>query len=273
MIRSHRWPAFARWFARACERRLHAAFHEGWLAGLEHLREAAAAGPVLIVANHHAWWDAVVALWLSQRVLALEAFALMESAQLQRLRFFGLVGGFGVDRSAPRDGALALRYATTLLDRPGRVLWLFPEGAIVSSRAPLRFEPGAAAIAARVPALQVVPLGLRYEPGDHERPSLWLCCGPPLRPDADVATATAQLQQAVAACLDDIDGRTLAFTRSFGGEARPGLATRLLDRFAGWIIARFGSRLQAAIAAQPQAVLGPAELSDHRRAGPRGEQQ
>ncbi|MFO0634075.1 MAG: lysophospholipid acyltransferase family protein [Nannocystaceae bacterium] len=273
MIRSHRWPAFARWFARACERRLHAAFHDGWIGGLEHLRDAAAAGPVLIVANHHAWWDAVVALWVSQRLLALEAFALMEAQQLQRLRFFGLVGGFGVDRSAPRDGALALRYATTLLDRPGRVLWLFPQGAIERSRAPLRFEPGAAAIAARAPGVQVVPLGLRYEPGDHERPSLWLRFGVPLRPGADVATATVQLQDAVAACLGDIDGRRVEFTRGFGRDARLGLASRLLDRFAGWIIARFGSRLQAAIAAQPQPLLGPT-CSRHRNgAQPRGQQQ
>lgn len=259
MIPAYRWPAFARWFSRHCERRLRATFHRATLDGLAHLRDALAQGPVLAIANHASWWDAVVAVVLSHRVLGADAYAMMDAAQLAGVRFFGFVGGFGVDRSRRRDGVAALRHAQALLDRPGRLVWVFPQGAITPAHREVHFEGGAARIAMAVPGLRVVPVGLRYRFGDHERPELGIHCGAPLVPTAAApAVVTEQLRAAVLACLrqlDDADPDERAVW--FAHDARPSLATRMLDGVAKLVIACAGSRLQPAIAAEPKALTGP----------------
>ncbi len=267
MIPAYRWPAFARWFARHCDRRLRACFHDAALDGVEHLREALAQGPVLAIANHSSWWDAVVAVVLSHRRLGVDAYAMMDAQQLAHVRFFGFVGGFGVDRRHRRDGVEALRYAQSLLDRPGRLVWVFPQGTIAPAHHALQFEGGAARIAMGVPNLRVVPIGLRYRFGTHERPTLQVACGAALVPTATVpAVVTAQLRDGVLACLQRLDDAAPdALPTWFTRDERPGLATRLLDAISGWVIARGGSRLQAAVAAEPKPLASPRDRGAAQR--------
>ena len=128
MIPARKHRLFRWWFSGHARSRLRAAFSAVRAEGMDHLRAALAAGPALIVSNHTSWWDPMVVLYLTERVLRCDGHAMMDAANLRRLPFFAMVGAFGVDLADPADGASAMRYAARLLSAPGRMVWVFPQG-------------------------------------------------------------------------------------------------------------------------------------------------
>lgn len=205
MIPARKHRLFRWWFSGHARARLRAGFSAVRAEGLDHLRAALAAGPALVVSNHTSWWDPLVVLYLTERVLRCDGHAMMDAHNLRRLPFFAMVGAFGVDPANPADGACAMRYAARLLDAPGRMVWVFPQGRErpVTER-PLGFRPGSAEVA-RVARCVTVPIGLRYEHRGSERPELLMSVGPPLPWARDVAGARAAHEAAVAARLDGLD--------------------------------------------------------------------
>lgn len=242
MIPARKRPWFEAWFSRHAAARIQGAFAGLHVAGLDRLREAAARGPVLVVSNHTSWWDPLVALALIRRRLGLDGYAMMDARNLRKLPFFGLVGAFGVELDQPEDGRAALRYGESLLDRPGRVLWIFPQGAERPSTArPLGFKAGSAVIATRRPDVAVIPLALRYEHGGRERPDLWVEIGPPVEGATEVGEARERQERAVTALLERVDQRLLTGDRG-GVETwlawrEPPLA-RLATRILAWLTRR-----------------------------------
>ena len=229
--RPSRW--FRRWFAGHARGRIARTFASVRVAGLERAREALRAGPTVTVSNHTAWWDPLVILWLTETLLGVESYAMMDARNLRRLPFFGLVGAFGVDLDDPRDGALAMRYAAKLLDRPARTVWVFAQGAErpVTAR-PLGFRRGAAEVA-RIAKAPTLPVALRYEFGGEERPTLFIAFGEPIEPTRDVHAGHAAHEGAVTALLDtlDADPRDGAIARYIPVLAvAPGAVGRLAER-------------------------------------------
>lgn len=205
MIPARKSALFSRWFSRDAERRIQRAFEAVRVHGLEHLRSTVRERPALVVTNHTAWWDPLVALMVSVRVLGADAFAMMDAKNLERLPFFGKVGAFGVDLNDPTDGARAIRYAAKLLSAPNRLVWIFAQGREVPVTVrPLGFRPGSGEIA-RVARAVVVPGALRYEMGKTKDPTLWISFGEPLAPSRDVAEAQAAHERLVTEELDRID--------------------------------------------------------------------
>lgn len=194
--------AFLTWFlARDAESRLRRSFHAWHVHGVERLRTILATRPVLVVSNHTSWWDPIVVQWLCHRVLRCDAHAMMDAKNLERLPFFRKVGAFGVDLASARDGVRAIRYSARLLDRPGRLVWIFPQGKETPLTRPLEFRAGAAAIARSAAGAAVVPIGLRYEMAGTPRPELWVSIG-----DAFEAGDARQQEAAVARELARIEG-------------------------------------------------------------------
>ena len=218
MIPARKSAWFARWFSGHAERRLRRTFGEVRIRGLEALRGALAQGPVLVVSNHTAWWDPLVALVLCERTLGADAYAMMDAVQLRALPFFAKVGAFGVALDDPADGARSIRYAARRLDRPGRLVWVFAQGREVPVTArPLDFRPGAAAVEHVARSARVVPVALRYEHGEAPRPAVWIAVGDAIaRGDAPGARSTASLRAAQEAAvsreLERIDARLIAGT-------------------------------------------------------------
>ena len=170
-------------FARHARSRLFDTFGQVRVAGRDALREALTVGPVLVIANHSTWWDPLVAIWLAHIELGADAHAMMDAANLERLPFFEKVGAFGVDLRSRRDGARAKDAAsamkiTGLLDRPGRLVWIYPEGRERSPFSPLELRPGAAAVA-RLARCPVVPIATRFVFAAEEKPELWISIGAP----------------------------------------------------------------------------------------------
>ncbi len=211
MIPAAKTPLFNRWFSRHAERRIRAHFAGVHVAGKGELVRALEAGPALVVLNHTSWWDTLWIIALSQRVLGADAYALMDAGNLRRLPFFAKVGAIGVDRERPQDGAKVVRYAARLLDGPGKLLFVFPQGEErASTLRPLGFEGGAAAIARIAKQATVLPMALRYEHGAGPRPTLYTAIGAPIARHEEVASARLAQERAVTALLERIDARLVS---------------------------------------------------------------
>jgi 1-acyl-sn-glycerol-3-phosphate acyltransferase len=206
VIPAEKGRIFNAWFSRHARGRIHGTFAAVKIRGAGRLADLAREHPLLVVSNHTSWWDPLVSLYVSGFVARTDGYALMDARNLERLPFFRKVGAFGVDLTDPSDGARAIRYAARLLDRPGRLLWVFPQGRErpITER-PLGFRPGAAEIARLAKRAKVVPVALRYEFGATEKPSLWIDVGEPLPPERDVALALSSHEAAVTRALDAID--------------------------------------------------------------------
>jgi hypothetical protein len=122
--------------------------------------------PRVYVANHSSFWDGIVFNHLVRRHRPQPLYCMIDERQVREHPFFRRVGGFSVDRTSPRDGLRAVRYAAELLRAsPPPAIVVFPQGEIVPNDArPLAFESGVARLIEAAPAgTRVVPVALRYE--------------------------------------------------------------------------------------------------------------
>lgn len=198
---------------------------------------------MVFVANHSAWWDSLVLMWLSTYAFPpspTDGHALMDARNLRRFPFFQRLGVFGVDLDSAQDRAAIVDYAATLLSGPGKHVWIFPQGAERPFTEPLDFKPGAARMAHKA-LTPVVPMAIRYEHGRLPKPTLYVAFGEPLPPIADENESTRAQQQAVEALLAVIEDEVRAaargqgtFPAKLGGDgARTGLFGRILSRMLG----------------------------------------
>jgi 1-acyl-sn-glycerol-3-phosphate acyltransferase len=228
MIAANKQSLFNAWFAGHARARIQRTFERMSVSGLERARRISAEAPLLVVSNHTSWWDPLVILHASQHLLAADGHALMDAKNLRRLPFFALVGAFGVDLESPMDGMVAMKYAGRLLDRPGRLVWVFPQGMErPTTERPLGFRAGAAAIARVAHRAVTVPAALRYEFAGTERPVLYLSFGEPLAAARDLEVGRVAQEAAVEAELARVERAVrgaveLGFTDVFGGERTPG---------------------------------------------------
>ncbi|GJG85874.1 glycerol acyltransferase [Gemmatimonadetes bacterium T265] len=210
LIEARKQPVLERLYAAYGRRLLRGAFARVRVGGASW---PAGDGPVIAYANHAAWWDPILAVFLSHDVFRRDGYGLMDGVQLARYPFFRRVGCFGVTgEGLAIDDARAIGdYATRLL-RGGRAraLWLFPQGALLPSRAPLRFRSGLARISRAVPEAHLVPVAVRHEFRDVARPECVVRIGDPLVPDARTvrssASYTRRLEGALGDTLAALDG-------------------------------------------------------------------
>lgn len=234
--RKRRW--FRAWFAGRVRAMLRGSFQSVRVCGLERLRTAVQAGPVLVVSNHVSWWDPLVALYLTEVLAPCDSYALMDAANLRRLPFFALIGGFGVDLTSPSDGAASMRYAVKLLKNKSSLVWVFPQGRERPPTVrPLGFRPGSAEIA-RLAKAVTVPVALRYEFAERERPYLYAHVGEPIAAERDVTRALETHERRVLEGLEDIEASLVAgdLTRYETVLARPpDRLGALAERALAWI--------------------------------------
>ena len=175
--------AGARYFRYRGRRRL-AGIHA---AGLEEMRRWDRRGsgptadyPLVIVANHAGWWDALMPIMISLDTFDHDAYGVMEERQLVRFGFFRKLGMFSIDRENPRSALASLRYGADLLRDTNRVLWYFPQGEIVpNDRRPLEIQRGIGRLLEMIGRVTLLPVAFRYELMDNERPDAWIRVGPP----------------------------------------------------------------------------------------------
>ena len=160
MIPHKKSALFIRWFAKQVEKQIRKTFSAVHIKGLSNLQEAVNDGPVLAVSNHLSWWDPMFIIVIGHRLIRADAYAMMDAKNLKRLPFLGRIGGFGVELDNPRDNKRVLKYTAGLLNEPGRLVWMFPQGEERPSTAPIDdFKRGAALIAAMSGVPNVVQTG------------------------------------------------------------------------------------------------------------------
>ncbi len=199
--------------------------------GLERLGAEAARAPLLLCANHTAFWDGPLVELLSGAA-SLDLRVLMLAEHLRRAPLLRWAGAFGVEADDPRDGVRALRHGARFLDRPGRALWIFPQGKQRPGwERPLGFRGGAARIAALANGCAVLPVSIQYELGEREEPEAWVLFGAPLA----LPVQTPQLEAAVLAGLERLRelvaaDHPIASLLPAHGRLGEGAATRILAR-------------------------------------------
>lgn len=214
LLDARKHPLLERAYARYGRRLLRRAFARVWVGGAPW---PAGDGPVIAFANHSAWWDPVLAFFLSHDVFRGDGYGLMEGAQLLKYPFFRRIGCFGATMEHPAEDArgLALHAARLLSNDPAsgrgggrpRSLWIFPQGVLLPARVPLAFRSGLARFSRAAPEALLVPVAVRYEVRNEQRPEVFVRVGAPLaRPDEPPARLTRRLERRLQDELDRLDG-------------------------------------------------------------------
>jgi 1-acyl-sn-glycerol-3-phosphate acyltransferase len=205
-----------RYVHRTLRRRFDGLFVEG----LEQAQAHAAREPLIVAATHVAFWDALVALQLDA-LLQTESYALMDAAGLARYPFFGWVGALPLHRGPAKQTLLEMRAASALLDRPGRALWIFPQGRQRPPHLrPFELQPGVLWLS-RAARARVLPLSLSYAYREAPEPSIVASFGAPL------AAGAPSLLRDLAAQWDAALGRIDGFVDRGEGDFAASVPSRL----------------------------------------------
>lgn len=133
--------------------------------------DGAAREPLVIVANHSSWWDAVMPVIISRSIRHHDGYGLMDRGQFERYRFFRHVDILPIDRGNPRAAMRSLHEIAELLRDRKRMVWMFPQGKIAPNDIrPLVCESGVAHLVGMLGACSVIPVAFRYEVGRDELP-------------------------------------------------------------------------------------------------------
>lgn len=126
-----------------------------------------------------------------------------------------------------------LRHSESLLSQEGSMLWLTPQGRFADIRErPVRFAPGLAHLATRLPHAIFIPLAFEYTFGQERHPEIFIRFGSAQKGNAlgaDVLSTRATLEQSMeinqdalrdAVCLRAPDSFTTLLTGR-GGASVP----------------------------------------------------
>ncbi|HKG91141.1 MAG TPA: lysophospholipid acyltransferase family protein [Gemmatimonadaceae bacterium] len=228
LLEPHKVRPLERAYARYGRRLLRRAFARVWLGGAEWPPDDGGR-PTIAFANHSAWWDPVLALYLSHDLFRRDPYGVMDGAQLRRFPFFRTIGCFGTTSGGSLADARGLaEYATRLLREPPspgqrpRTLWLFPQGALLPARGALSFESGLARLALAVPEATLVPVALRFAFREEQRPECFVRLGAALRPEergervGSVRSLTCRLERRLSYELEALDADLAAAAGAAG---------------------------------------------------------
>lgn len=213
-----RRQAFLRVARRYVRRRLTRELDGVWVSGLAEARAALAQRPLIFVANHVAWWDALLLLPLDA-ALGGTGWAVVDSRSLRSLPFFGWVGALPLDRSSPQRSRECLQACADLLDRPGRGVWVFPQGRQRPAHLrPLDLKTGLGVMHARSP-VDLVAVSINYVFLERSRPAAVVRFSAPIAGASltgaspvggDGETGAALLAAMESALLDGLDAIDVA---------------------------------------------------------------
>jgi 1-acyl-sn-glycerol-3-phosphate acyltransferase len=197
-----RRPVFLALARRYVHRRVAREFDGLFVEGLSRARTLAAGEPLILAANHVAWWDALLAIEIDA-ALGTEGYCLMDAANLRRLPFFAWAGAVPLRRESVKAAHEDLRAAADLLDRAGRMLWMFPQGRQRRAHLrPLGLGSGVRMLA-RLSGARVLPMSLDYAYREGPAPSILVSFSEPV--DATSRQMLAALEARLCEGLERID--------------------------------------------------------------------
>jgi 1-acyl-sn-glycerol-3-phosphate acyltransferase len=98
--------------------------------------------PVFMIGNHFSWWDGFIALNINQRYFRKKFHIMMLEEQLRDRMFLNKSGAFSLNKGH-RSMVETFSYTRELLDDPGNLVVMYPQGKIFSMHdQPYVFEKG-----------------------------------------------------------------------------------------------------------------------------------
>lgn len=224
---SKRSPFVVRLARPYVRRRIRRAFDGLFVEGLEAVAELANTGPVIVAANHVCWWDALTILALDAE-LGVESHCLMDRENMATMPFFGWVGAVPLDRSSPRGALRDMKASLDYVDRPGRSLWIFPQGRQRPAHLrPLELHAGVHWLARKSRAT-VVPLSLSYLYREAPQPTIVATFGAPIgEPGRDAESWLTNLERALIRGLDRCDRFVVSGAGAFTALVAPQTGARV----------------------------------------------
>jgi 1-acyl-sn-glycerol-3-phosphate acyltransferase len=199
-------------------------------------------GPLILYLNHPSWWDPMLCLLLARRIFPERRhFGPMDAAGLEKYKFFGKLGFFGIEPGTARGARRFLEVSQALLMQPDAALWITAGGRFADPRErPVRLRPGLGSLIRRLDRVTVLPLALEYPFWEERSAEALARFGEPLRIDGGAERTgddwTALLENRLAAAQDALAVEALArdasrFETLVGGRAGVGGAYDLWRRF------------------------------------------
>ncbi len=164
MITHSRNPLITHWFSAYAKGKLKQNFSNISLTKTSCLPKFEDNVPVIVISNHSSWWDAMLAMYLGWYVFKREYYGVFAAEQLKRYGIFRKVGCFGIDRESSQDTRNFLRYTQTLLNEQSRLLWIYPQGDLISAEAlPLKFKKGYVNMLSRLKRVHLLKMAVSYD--------------------------------------------------------------------------------------------------------------
>lgn len=222
-------PRLLRWFSWYAHRYVRRHFHVVRVARADR-PVVDFATPLIVYGNHASWWDPLIGLVLAARLFPDRAlYAPIEAAMLERYRFFGRLGFFGVEVGTRAGAAEFLRTGAELLGESGAMIWLTPQGRFADARErPVALRSGMAHLAARCPAAMLLPIAVEYVFWEEKTPEVLVRCGRVIRAEGKTARELGgKLEAGLGAAQDALAESAMArdaaaFETVLGGRAGVG---------------------------------------------------
>jgi 1-acyl-sn-glycerol-3-phosphate acyltransferase len=152
---------------------------------------------ILLLCNHFSWWDGFWAGWLRWRVFDRVFYIMMQEDHLKQRMWLRYMGGFSINRQS-KEVIGSLNYASELLNDPGNLVTVFPQGQLVSNHATdIHIERGIAHIVKKVKGnCQIIYYSAFVEYFESLKPSIYfhlLDCG--TNHDFDFERLKAQINE------------------------------------------------------------------------------
>lgn len=164
--------------------------------------------PAIFFGNHVGWWDPILYLLLSARLLPeRRSFGPIDAGALDKYRFLRRIGLFPVEQESRRGAVDFLMTSKLVLAEPGTCLWLTPQGRFSDVRErPVVFKAGVAHLAREMPDAQLVPVAVEYPFWTERRPEVVVHFGPVIEvsahPDLETEDWHALLEGQLTGAMD-----------------------------------------------------------------------
>jgi 1-acyl-sn-glycerol-3-phosphate acyltransferase len=139
--------------------------------------------PIVIYSNHASWWDPLV--WMiikSEFFPSYRSYMPIDAESLNRYKFFGKIGFFGVEQGTIRGAAYFLRTSHAILREPGNILAITPQGRFSDVRnRPLQFKTGLGHLAHRLSEGLLIPMAIEYVFWEERLPEVLVRFGKPIQ--------------------------------------------------------------------------------------------
>ena len=159
--------------------------------------------PLVVLANHPSWWDAVMFMLLLRRFfLDRPGFMPMDAAALKKYAFMKRLGVFGIEQESARGAVRFLQTAKHVLAAPERMLWMNAPGRFADVRErPVPIAAGVVRLPEMAPHALFIPLAFEYPFWTEKQGEALAAFGPAIPGEELAALARDARAEAIRAAL------------------------------------------------------------------------